>query len=210
MRSQPLSTWDLLALAGVSGLAFFYQRLLPLLPDPVPTHFDFAGRANGWTPKAHLHWLVFGLPLAAWLILLLVAVVAVRAAKDPVLARVNAFPPLRGFLVLGFCVLAGSTLLIPLQGLVALKMGLAGLLLGLAAGVALLVRDVRAALLVLPDGQFYRWGVIYVNPEDPRLWVEKRFGIGWTLNYARPAAWWVTALILLIPAAVLILAFRGR
>ena len=36
-----------------------------------------------------------------------------------------------------------------------------------------------------------RWvgGIFYYNPQDPALWVEKRMGIGWTLNFARPASW---------------------
>jgi uncharacterized membrane protein len=47
-----------------------------------------------------------------------------------------------------------------------------------------------------------RWvaGIFYYNLEDPDLWVEKRFGIGWTLNFARPASW-LMLLGLLIPVA---------
>lgn len=45
-----------------------------------------------------------------------------------------------------------------------------------------------------------RWvaGIFYYNPEDPNLWIEKRYGIGWTLNFARPASW-IMLLALLIP-----------
>ncbi|MGC4106188.1 MAG: DUF5808 domain-containing protein [Thermomicrobiales bacterium] len=35
----------------------------------------------------------------------------------------------------------------------------------------------------------WKLGMIYYNPDDPALWVEKRFGIGYTTNMARPAAW---------------------
>jgi uncharacterized membrane protein len=36
-----------------------------------------------------------------------------------------------------------------------------------------------------------RWfgGLIYFNPTDPALLVEKRMGIGWTLNFGNPWAW---------------------
>jgi uncharacterized membrane protein len=37
------------------------------------------------------------------------------------------------------------------------------------------------------------------NPQDPSLWVQKRFGIGWTLNFARLASWFLLV-ALLIPA----------
>ncbi|MBC2334347.1 DUF1648 domain-containing protein [Listeria welshimeri] len=39
------------------------------------------------------------------------------------------------------------------------------------------------------DDVFWKAGVIYFNRNDPALFVEKRFGIGWTINTARPIAW---------------------
>jgi uncharacterized membrane protein len=41
-------------------------------------------------------------------------------------------------------------------------------------------------------------GFFYVNRDDPALWVKKRFGIGYTLNFGHPASWF----IVLIPIAV--------
>lgn len=41
----------------------------------------------------------------------------------------------------------------------------------------------------------WRAGMFYVNRNDPALLVEKRFGIGYTLNFGRPAAWVLMALI---------------
>lgn len=50
--------------------------------------------------------------------------------------------------------------------------------------------------------RFWKAGVLYVNPDDPALFVEKRFGLGYTLNFARPAAWAILAAILLLPLAL--------
>jgi uncharacterized membrane protein len=62
------------------------------------------------------------------------------------------------------------------------------------------MRDFRAYLRTQPDAHHFRGGgMFYNNPEDARLWVEKRIGIGWTLNYAQPAAWWITAAFLVVP-----------
>ncbi|MBP2001708.1 putative membrane protein [Paenibacillus shirakamiensis] len=36
------------------------------------------------------------------------------------------------------------------------------------------------------DDTYWKLGGIYVNPNDPSLFVEKRMGIGWTLNFGRP------------------------
>lgn len=41
-------------------------------------------------------------------------------------------------------------------------------------------------------------GMIYVNPKDPAVFVPKRFGWGWTLNFARPTAWFLLFLPVLI------------
>jgi uncharacterized membrane protein len=43
----------------------------------------------------------------------------------------------------------------------------------------------------------WKAGIFYVNPQDPALLVEKRFGIGYTLNFGRPAAWVLVAGILI-------------
>lgn len=36
----------------------------------------------------------------------------------------------------------------------------------------------------IDDDYFWKLGSIYYNPNDPALFVEKRFGVGWTLNFA--------------------------
>lgn len=49
-----------------------------------------------------------------------------------------------------------------------------------------------------PDEEVqWKWGMIYYNKEDPSVFVEKRFGIGSTLNLARWQAWLVVLGILL-------------
>ena len=53
------------------------------------------------------------------------------------------------------------------------------------------------------DDRLYRLGIFYYNPDDPAVLAPKRFGIGWTLNMARPVAWLVLLggflLVLLAP-----------
>jgi uncharacterized membrane protein len=41
----------------------------------------------------------------------------------------------------------------------------------------------------VPDHHAWRWGLFYVNAEDPALLVPKRMGVGYTLNFGRPGAW---------------------
>lgn len=50
--------------------------------------------------------------------------------------------------------------------------------------------------------RYWKLGQIYFNPNDPAYFVEKRFGIGWTLNWGRPGAWAIIAIIILLAAAL--------
>ncbi|MBM0065492.1 DUF1648 domain-containing protein [Alkalicoccobacillus gibsonii] len=43
------------------------------------------------------------------------------------------------------------------------------------------------------NDRYWKLGQIYVNPNDPSLFLEKRFGVGWTVNFARPVAWLLLA-----------------
>jgi uncharacterized membrane protein len=47
-------------------------------------------------------------------------------------------------------------------------------------------------------------GIFYVNPNDPSLFVEKRYGIGYTLNFGNRWSWAVMGLILALVAAPLV------
>jgi uncharacterized membrane protein len=36
------------------------------------------------------------------------------------------------------------------------------------------------------DPDNYKWGFFYFNPKDPRSFVPKKIGIGWSPNFAHP------------------------
>jgi len=54
----------------------------------------------------------------------------------------------------------------------------------------------------------WKLGFIYYNPDDTRVLVGKRFGLGWTLNFARKRAYLYLAAILII--ALLIICYRKQ
>jgi len=202
-RPGLLSSWDLLALAGLLALKGFYHWILPQLPDPVPTHFNAVGIANGWTPKDQLSWVIFGAPALIWFIIFLVCSGLAVFQQDPVKARLMAAFPLRGFASLGVSILMASGMAIPLWGIPSLQIGIGIMLLMMLTGVVLLSVQAQRLLADAPDAPHYRWGVFYVNPQDDRLWVPKRIGTGLTLNFAKPSAKWVMLLIMAPILAVL-------
>ncbi|MED4958993.1 DUF5808 domain-containing protein [Paenibacillus macerans] len=50
-----------------------------------------------------------------------------------------------------------------------------------------------SAAAPLNDDRYWKLGAFYFNPQDPSVFVEKRSGIGWTLNFANPVGWFVLA-----------------
>lgn len=57
------------------------------------------------------------------------------------------------------------------------------------------------------DDHFWHLGVFYANADDPAVVVPKRFGIGWGLNWARPASWLVTLGLIALCAALCLAVF---
>jgi uncharacterized membrane protein len=46
--------------------------------------------------------------------------------------------------------------------------------------------DKQSNLIDRDDDRYWKLGNrIYINKDDPSLFVEKRFGIGWTMNFGR-------------------------
>jgi len=52
------------------------------------------------------------------------------------------------------------------------------------------------------DDRFWKLGMVYFNRDDPAVWVQKRFGVGWTINFARPVAVGVFAVFILALALI--------
>jgi uncharacterized membrane protein len=48
-------------------------------------------------------------------------------------------------------------------------------------------------------------GIFYSNHDDPAVFVPKRYGIGYTLNFGNPWSWFVLVLIFAAVAAPLLL-----
>ena len=65
-----------------------------------------------------------------------------------------------------------------------------------------LTRDRTSASDGTPDN-CWKLGQIYINPNDPALVVEKRFGVGYTLNFGNRALWWILMAAVLVFALVI-------
>lgn len=49
------------------------------------------------------------------------------------------------------------------------------------------------------DDRYWKLGQFYFNKEDPAIFIEKRFGVGWTMNFARPLGWFFLIAVIALP-----------
>lgn len=58
----------------------------------------------------------------------------------------------------------------------------------------------RTDVVFRDDDRYWYGGLLYSNSDDPAMFVPKRFGIGWTLNFGHPRArlFLITMMVLLL------------
>ena len=196
----------MLGLAG-SSLALHWNQL----PEQWPTHWGTDGQPDGWTHRsAGSASLVLVIGGVMWL--------AMESLAWWLERRQHRVPQVNDRDVrLMSAALADTVRLVTVAqcGLMAFLGGalpvhpewfqsrsLAVLLLGLMlAGVALSVVNYYWRVRRVPRPEGYN-ALVYCNPHDKRLWVPKLVGVGWTINFAHPAAWPSMLIFVSIMAAV--------
>jgi uncharacterized membrane protein len=190
------------------------------IPDRWVTHWGFDGQPDGWTRKSPAG--VF-LPLALGVILcaFLEAITRALARKTTagegfdlspeavaVMAEVNA-NLLRltslSLAALMSVIAVALPLYQPRSPMFVIGCAILFVALPIVPGL-LRYRRVHQALKergLLKGARGWN-GFAYSNPDDPRLWVPRPFGYGYTINFAHPWAWPLFALMLAIPIIVMI------
>jgi uncharacterized membrane protein len=199
------------AFAPLIAAALYLETHFASLPETFPVHWNLTGQVNGWGERTPAN--VFLPPLIGSVVLLLVvaSTVLIGLAPGPESRhRMHSLAPLAALAWL-LSVIFTVISLLPVIGSFALHgalFGVAVLLLSVAIVIWLIVRTAPAAPGVRPlhrgtSENHWRAGVLYVNPGDPAVLVPKRFGWGWTLNFARPASWMVLAFLVLSATTLL-------
>jgi uncharacterized membrane protein len=68
----------------------------------------------------------------------------------------------------------------------------------------------RPSSAVNRDEERYWWGgVVYSNRDDPELFVPKRSGLGWTVNFAHPGGKLILTFLLLLLLVPVVLQLLG-
>ncbi len=215
-------------LLGLAAVGLWWRW--DAIPQRFPIHWDLYGRPNGWANKSWRS--VFGSVLLGTLICLFFGLLMNGFARGA--RHIHSSGPdgekearfLRTMLLmllgveycmaamLGFLVLLPPRLVIIsvtaaflitfVVVVVAVRSGQGGWRLRGKAAAAAPGSQAPAGDRT-PD-ECWKWGIFYYNSADPALWVEKRFGIGWTMNFGNPRAWFVLGAMLLFAAAMPVLA----
>lgn len=211
-RAPLISPWDLLPVAALSAVWLWLRHWLPLLPDWIPSHWNAAGTVNGWMGKGQFFTFAAWPGIGIWSLLFLIGTVIRLDATPRRQLGARALLPLRGLLSFGFILMAGGFApMAVFRGGGVIGMGVALIVLCLVIGIIPLIRLARLAPPIEgATGTDYRWGgLLYWNAADPRIFVPKRIGVGWTLNFGRPMAWVYTGLLLLpVTFGLVVMAMR--
>ena len=197
------------------------------MPDAIPMHVDVSGNVTDMVPKSPM---VAAFPVALEVFLAAVFAfchwTVLRSKKGLEPGRpassswaygMFAYAQTTFLLVMGLACTAACGLGMALAMIGIVSMGAA---VAVIVGVALLcvIGDLIVGIkygqsgsrvfrmeasdtLLSDDDRFWKLGMLYCNPNDASLFLPQRSGIGWTVNWGRPAVWAMVAMFVLLVAA---------
>jgi uncharacterized membrane protein len=186
--------WLILAVPLIY-LTLVYSRL----PGIIPIHF------HGETPdnygnKTTLLWLIPLVTIGIYSLLFIIPKMTMRGKDQKPIYII------RLIINLVFCILFTITIYM-VQSNANLKMAtelimiiVALLFLAIIFYTYYLIKT-RSNSETVPTGESvesYKWGIFYYNPSNPKIWVPKRMGMGWTLNFAHPLSYLFLAVIIAV------------
>ncbi len=215
--------WESLPLAIIAATAIYLAISYAAAPAIIPIHFDAAGTPNGYATKTigsyfALVWSQLGLEvLLTGLALLLVGAKALPGRAESRFRKwwlryLFAMKALLMAFLGGLAVLIANAEQTGSSSQIILVLPLSLVLVGvlLVSALVLAVRTGQGgSRLGSPtetavdrmDDRYWKLGALYVNPSDPSMFVERRFGVGWTVNLGNPKG--LLLLLALIAVAVL-------
>ncbi len=212
----------LLPLLLLAGAGIYAQLHWSQIPERFPVHWDVAGRPNGWSGRNW--WGVYGL-LSIGAMISVAAVAGAlglffgtrRGGDDESRAWHARFRRATVRLLIAVeWIVCGTFSMLVVAPIVTTETGVSipswpiPVLVLLIAGLFTwpLIRlnsEPGSGQDQTPD-DCWKWGLIYYNPSDPALMVERRFGIGYTLNLANRMSWVLVAGLVAMTFGIIFLA----
>lgn len=211
-----------LAAATIAITFANYQQI----PDHLPMQYDFSGNVTNWTEKSLKSVLLFPIMQVYMAALFLFINTIIGKAKQQISAanpeqsmmqnikfrrRWSVFTIIMGIGLVLLFMLTQLSLMYPInkQALMAAPLvftvaTLVGtIVLSVTTGqggsrVKAVGKGEKGKVINRDDDRYWKLGIFYFNPNDPSIFLEKRFGIGWTNNWAHPLSWVFILVVLLL------------
>lgn len=206
-----------------------YQQI----PDRFPMQYNFSGEVTNWGTKSYRSVMLMPIMQIYLTLLFLFVNIIISKAKQQVSAanpeeslnkniifrrRWSLFTILMGTGLIAMFMLPQLSLFYPINLKLQLYVPLVYLIAVCAGAIILSIttgqggsRMSRSAtgengkVMDRDDDRYWKLGVFYFNPKDPAIFLEKRFGIGWTNNWAHPLSWVFIIVVILLAVGLPIL-----
>jgi uncharacterized membrane protein len=224
-------SWESLPLALIGATTVYLAYTYPAAPDPFPTHFDINGNPNAFSPKTiGSYFLIVFVQVFIWALITVLSYLVVRAKSLPGREEMGFKRVMLRFLfaikalAVGFLGVVGAASAYAAVNATPLPAWFLGvtvvyIVLIFALIIVLTVRASARSARLQPadasttdrlDDSHWILGSIYFNRDDPSIFVERRFGIGWTINLGSAGGVLTTVLLLgvaiLLPIGIVLLA----
>lgn len=218
--------WFVIHLAVSFATMIFTLLHYDDIPARFPTQYDFNGEVTSWSTKSYRSVMLMPI-LQIYLTLLMLFINVVIAKAKQQVSSANPEESLQKNIVFRrrwslFTILTGLALILILTVpqlslfyqidsklqlyvpiLFTLVICIGAIVLSITTGqggsrVRSVVSTVNGDLIDRDDDQHWKLGVFYFNRNDPAIFLEKRFGVGWTNNWAHPLSWIILAAIIFL------------
>ncbi|WP_245835669.1 DUF1648 domain-containing protein [Virgibacillus ndiopensis] len=186
------------------------------IPKRIPMQYDFDGNVTNWTDKSYQTVLMMPIMQVYLTLLFLFINTMIAKAKQQVSAenpkesmrknvifrrRWSAYIIVTGiavtllfsFIQLSYIYPINQQLLTTFPLILSIGLTIGAIILSFTTGQGGSRLKTSAGengtIIDRDDDRYWKLGQFYFNKNDPALFLEKRFGIGWTINLARPLAW---------------------
>ncbi|WP_010283693.1 DUF1648 domain-containing protein [Bacillus timonensis] len=199
-----------------------------LLPDQIPTHWGINGEPDAFTEKTLASAISGPLTMFVMQVMFLAIIVSTKKSGIKLSATATNASRLRQLTLRKYTswLLFFTTILLTgmfsffqfrtihpdiVDGTIVMAVPIIFLILTLVSTIAFAIKvgssdkgnidETNAGIRDYDDDKHWVGGLFYVNKNDPSIFVEKRFGVGWSINFGNPIGYF----IILVPLALIIL-----
>ncbi len=206
----------------------------PAMPDMVSMHLDIQGNETDFQPKSYA---LVAFPVAFCIFIAIVmtfsqwSIVRSKKANDPSMPAASLwaygmFARAQSMLLvvmgLSMTALFGILLQLSMIGAISIVQAVLPMIVALVIimiastavnlvygqnGSRLIARMSDSGEMLRDNDEYWKLGIFYCNPNDPSLFLPERFGIGWTMNFSRPAVWAILAVLVAVIIVFVVLCF---